>query len=328
MKKNSQSLEIVIPKLFPEEKKRNINKLQNIFDLLLVKDKQDNFIHTSTFVFNANDVEEDNFQHHKEQQPSQPLKYQYVDSVSEETSISIDDLHNNDKKILVLLSEEVWSTYSFKAIERKIDIHQQSLSRALKRLVYLNLIEKTPHGYKLKEKNLSQLISIIQKSQLDDEESLTFGTTSKSRTKKRFSQLIQISIPKKSNIDIIVNRLVGKYFGNLRWFGLIKKETGFTLQWTVINKYGNTESNHNNNNLFQINLNIVSEYIVIETDAKSDIEKINAMSYSNRLVEQITKILKSNLKEEEKEYEIPEEFPIANNYSSTHTNKIKYKSNK
>jgi len=318
MKKNTQSLELLLPNLTFEEKKK-VNNFQNIFDLLLINDKASHN-QISSFAFNINNIEEDTYQ------PLQPLKYQFTDSDNtNESSISIDDLRNNDKKILVLLSEEVWSTYSFKALERKLDIHQQSLSRALKRLEYLNLIEKTPYGYKLKGKNNLPLTSIIQNNQSEVEESLSFET----KTKKRFNQLIQIRIPIKSNIDIIVNHLVGKWFGNLRWFGLIKKETGFTLQWTAINKYSENNYN-NNNNLFQINLNIVSEYIVLETDAISDKEKIDAMSYSNRLVEEITKVLQSNLKEKEEteEYEIPEEFPIPKKYSSTYINKVKYKSNK
>ena len=324
MKKNIQSLELLLPNLIFEEKKK-VNNFQNIFDLLLINDKASHN-QISSFAFNINNIEEDTYQ------PLQPLKYQFTDSDNtNESSISIDDLRNNDKKILVLLGEEVWSTYSFKALERKLDIHQQSLSRALKRLEYLNLIEKTPYGYKLKGKNIFTLTSIIQNNQQEEEESLSFETKIKIKIKKRFNQLIQIRIPIKSNIDTIVNHLVGKWFGNLRWFGLIKKETGFTLQWTSINKYiSSSSNNNNNNNLFQINLNIVSEYIVIETNATSDKEKIDAMSYSNRLVEEITKILRSKLKEKEEteEYEIPEEFPIPKKYSSTYVNKVKYKSNK
>jgi len=324
MKKNIQSLELVLPNLIFEEKKK-VTKLHEIFDLLQVNDKL-NRTPTFTFNFNANNIEEDN---HK---PLQPLKYQHNDSNNnEESSVLFDDLRNNDKKILLLLSEEEWSTYSFKALERKLGIHQQSLSRALKRLEYLNLVEKTPYGYKIKGKNIFPIISIIQNNQVEEqEEPLSFETTTTTtkKTKKRFNQLIQIRIPIKSNIDIIVNRLVGKWFGNLRWLGLVKKEAGFTLQWTAINRY-TSSSNSSNYNLFQINLNIVSEYIVIETDAISDKAKIDAMSYSNRLVEEITKILHSNIKEEEEEeYEIPEEFTIPKKYSSTYTNKIKYKSNK
>src|SRR3954447_20374218 len=195
MKKNIQSLELLLPNLIFEEKKK-VSEFQNIFDLLLINDKaSQNQI--STFAFNANNIEEDTYQ------PLQPLKYQYTGSDNtNESSISIDDLRNNDKKILVLLSEEVWSTYSFKALERKLDIHQQSLSRALKRLEYLNLIEKTPYGYKLKGKNVFPLTSIKQNNQSEEhEESISFET----KPKKRFNQLIQIRIPIKSNIDIIVN---------------------------------------------------------------------------------------------------------------------------
>jgi DNA-binding HxlR family transcriptional regulator len=238
--------------------------------------------------------------------PLQLLQYQ-LGPDEDSYPLSINDLHNNDKKILSLLDEEICSTYSFKAIQRKLDIHQQSLARALKRLVYLELVEKSPTGYKLNKKNMFTS-KAFENSQLVEEEENTEVT----KAKKRFNQLIQMRIPIKTSIELIANRLIGKWFGDLRWFGLIKKETALTLQWIAINKY-------NNKNLFQINVNIVSEYIVIECNAVSDKEKIEAMLYSNRIVNEIMKILQSNLQEE---CEIPKE------YATTFTNKIKYKSNK
>ncbi|HXS59815.1 MAG TPA: hypothetical protein VN703_03275 [Candidatus Sulfopaludibacter sp.] len=238
--------------------------------------------------------------------PLQLLQYQ-LGPDEDSYPLSINDLHNNDKKILSLLDEEICSTYSFKAIQRKLDIHQQSLARALKRLVYLELVEKSPTGYKLNKKNMFTS-KAFENSQLVEEEENTEVT----KAKKRFNQLIQMRIPIKTSIELIANRLIGKWFGDLRWFGLIKKETALTFQWIAINKY-------NNNNLFQINVNIVSEYIVIECNAVSDKEKIEAMLYSNRIVNEIMKILQSNLQEE---CEIPKE------YATTFTNKIKYKSNK
>jgi DNA-binding HxlR family transcriptional regulator len=238
--------------------------------------------------------------------PLQLLQYQ-LGPDEDSYPLSINDLHNNDKKILSLLDEEICSTYSFKAIQRKLDIHQQSLARALKRLVYLELVEKSPTGYKLNKKNMFTS-KAFENSQLVEEEENTEVT----KAKKRFNQLIQMRIPIKTSIELIANRLIGKWFGDLRWFGLIKKETALTFQWIAINKY-------NNNNLFQINVNIVSEYIVIECNAVSDKEKIEAMLYSSRIVNEIMKILQSNLQEE---CEIPKE------YATTFTNKIKYKSNK
>ena len=93
----------------------------------------------------------------------QPLRYNVghgnnadddYDNYDDGCHISIRDLRNNDKNILSLLNEEMGSTYSFKALERKLDIHQQSLARALKRLRHLDLVEKTPNGYRItKNKN-------------------------------------------------------------------------------------------------------------------------------------------------------------------------------
>ena len=202
---------------------------------------------------------------------------------NEKLTISTNDVRNNDKKILSLLRKEMLSTYSFKAIERKLDIHQQSLSRALKRLLELNLIEKTSSGYKLVERNVYNFNPVLEENLLDEEIEID-----KTKKYRKYKQLIQIDIPIKGNIDPIVHHLAGKWFGNLRWFGLIKKETGFRLQWIVVDKYSNKM-------IFQMNISILSEYIIIESDAVSDTEKVEAMYYSNRIMEEITKILQENL---------------------------------
>ena len=185
------------------------------------------------------------------------------------------------------------STYSFKALERKLDIHQQSLSRALKRLLDLDLIEKTSAGYKLVERNVYNFNPILEDNLLNEEIEID-----KSKKHRKYKQIIQIYMPVKSNIEPIVDHLAGKWFGNLRWLGLIKKETGFRLQWIAVDK-------HSSNKIFQINVSILSEYIIIESNAVSDGEKVEAMHYSNRIIEEIIKILQENLLEElkpEKEY--------------------------
>lgn len=208
-------------------------------------------------------------------------------------AINIDNISNNDKNILSLLREDLESVYSFKALERKLDIHQQSLSRALKRLVYMDLVEKTLFGYKLNTKITFSLSSKIQSDQSLEEEEEEYSSLKTKKAKRGFHQLLQLCIPVTSNINAIVNHLVGKWFGDLRWLGLIKRETGFILQWAVINKH-----DENNNNLVQINLVIISEYIVIESNAISDQEKIKAMSNANRLITKLIKILQYDIHEE------------------------------
>jgi predicted transcriptional regulator len=212
---------------------------------------------------------------------------------NDKLTIAINDVRNNDKKILLLLRKEMWSTYSFKALERKLEIHQQSLSRALKRLLDLNLIEKTSSGYKLVERNAYNLNPILDDNLLNEEPEII-----KSKKIRKYKQLVQIYMPVKGNIEAIVDHLTGKWFGNLRWFGLITKETGFRLQWIVVDRYSN-------NKIFQINFSILSEYVIVESDAVSDNEKVEAMYYSNRIIEEIIKVLQENLHEEsipEKEF--------------------------
>ena len=223
---------------------------------------------------------------------------------NDKLTIAINDVRNNDKKILLLLRKEMWSTYSFKALERKLDIHQQSLSRALKRLLDLNLIEKTSSGYKLVERNAYNLNPILDDNLLNDELEII-----KSKKIRKYKQLVQIYMPVKGNIEAIVDHLTGKWFGNLRWFGLITKETGFRLQWIVIDKFSN-------NRIFQINVSILSEYVIVESDAVSDNEKLEAMYYSNRIIKEIIKVLQENLHEES----IPEKkcAPVYTNIKFSH----------
>jgi DNA-binding transcriptional ArsR family regulator len=257
------------------------------------------------------------FKTYDDHEPLQQLSYRLnLNDHGEDNphSPSVNDLHDNDKKILSLLNEEIWSIYSFKALGRKLDMHQQSLSRALKRLMDLGLIEKTTTGYKLTKRNAFFSNTITGYSQPGGEEEGQQELYKTEKSRKRLNQLIQISIPIRTDTESIANNLAGKWFGNLRWIGLIKKQAGLTLQWVAINKYSNKK-------LFQINVHIVSEYIVMESDAASDKEKIEAMSYSNRIIKEMTKILQSNLQQE---CEIPNDIAISQDNIQKYANKIKH----
>lgn len=177
-----------------------------------------------------------------------------------------EDLHGNDTKVLSLLNEE-GSRYSFKGIMRRLGMHQQSLSRALHRLEEMGLVEKSQTGYRLSRVGESAAAKAAI-------------TLPKGRP---YIQLLQTYIP----IDIrpaqIVRALVGKWFGNLRWIGLIESGTGFTLQWA------------SQDGTFQINLRMVADYVVIETNAASEKEKVQAMVGSYAIHQQIAKILQDRL---------------------------------
>lgn len=191
------------------------------------------------------------------------------DAHDSQDSLSATDFHDNDNKILALLNE-AGSNYSFKGLMRKLNLHQQSLSRALHRLEEMEFVEKSPLGYQLSK----------------------VGATAMSRTEllqqhkpkgSEYMQLLQTYIPLNVKASEVMRNLIGKWFKNLRWIGMIRSDTGYMLQWT------------SDDGSFQINLRLIADYIVIETNASTEKEKVQAMVGSYTIYEQITKILQSRL---------------------------------
>lgn len=183
--------------------------------------------------------------------------------VSQEDSPSASDFHNNDSKVLTILNE-AGSNYSFKGLMRKLNLHQQSLSRALHRLEEMGLVEKTQEGYKLRKMNLPNL------------QRQPKGTD--------YMQLLQTYIPVNVKASEVVRHLVGKWFKNLRWLGMIESATGYTLQWA------------SEDGTFQINLRLISDYIVIETNASTEREKVQSMAGSYAIYQQITKAIENRIR--------------------------------
>lgn len=185
-------------------------------------------------------------------------------------SLSATDFHNNDNKILALLNED-GSNYSFKGLMRKLNLHQQSLSRALRRLEEMELVEKSPVGYRLSKAGATAMSRI----ELLQQQHKPKG--------REYMQLLQTYIPLNIKASEVMHHLIGRWFKNLRWIGMIRSDTGYTLQWT------------SDDGAFQINLRLIADYIVIETNASTEKEKVQAMVGSYTIYEQITKVMQSRL---------------------------------
>jgi DNA-binding HxlR family transcriptional regulator len=184
--------------------------------------------------------------------------------------ISATDFHNNDNKILALLNE-AGSNYSFKGLMRKLNLHQQSLSRALHRLEEMELVEKSPVGYRLSKAGASAMSRI----ELLQQQHKPKG--------REYMQLLQTYIPLNVKAPEVMRPLIGRWFKNLRWIGMIRSDTGYTLQWT------------SDDGSFQVNLRLIADYIVIETNASTEKEKMQAMVGSYTIYEQITRAMQSRL---------------------------------
>ena len=193
--------------------------------------------------------------------------------IDDSTGVSLDDFQANDKKVLSILNQDndlADNQYTFNGLARKLGMHQQSLSRALHRLESSGLVEKSEAGYR-PSKNLRSIL--VKRSRLDLE------NLSKKISKQhlQFVQVLQLYIPSTVEVEEIVNKLVGKWFGDLRWIGLIDGDGGYVLQWA-------------NGDKLQVNLKIVSRYAIVESNAIGDKSKAEAMVSAYHIFEQITKI--------------------------------------
>lgn len=192
--------------------------------------------------------------------------------VNEDYSISITDLRQSDIDILKILSENedenTIATFSFNGLKIKLNLHQEILSRSLKRLKELGLIYKTKLGYK-STKNGKIIISKLKR------------ISNEKRSNLKYTQIMQVSVPFRLPNQQIVQNLSGKWFSNLRWIGMIQNVTGYQLKWKDIEDF------------IEIVLYLSNNNIIIETnDNPVNISK--AFGYSTSIIESIGNVIIEN----------------------------------
>ena len=158
-------------------------------------------------------------------------------------------------------------------MKRKLNVHQQSLARALARLEELGLVEKSDAGYGL-NKNAEVFTSsgkIVKKpSRIFSKSSINF-------------QLLHASIPVQIEVEQILIGLHGKWFDKYRFVELKKTNNGYALKWV------------NEATSFELTLIIIGNYCVIETNAISGESRLEAMFGASRIIKAITTILQRKL---------------------------------
>jgi predicted transcriptional regulator len=167
-----------------------------------------------------------------------------------------DEPRPNDSKVLDALSENN-SIYTFSGIMRKIGMHQETLSRSLQRLSEQDLVQKSQNGYKLSKKG-----TILKKQ---------------TRSKTHFTPILSAYLPSDVDITKLIDGMAGRWFKNLRWIAMIENKDEHLLQWT------------DESGLFQINLRVVPNSIIIETNAKKNKQVTAALISVSRIVEEVFK---------------------------------------
>ena len=109
-------------------------------------------------------------------------------------------LRESDREVLELLRNEPASSVGFQGLKRRLHLHPEKLSRALRRLERDDLVEKTDLGYRIGERARELLTPTAMK-------------------------------PANPSIPILQTFLRGKWFGALRWYGLMETPEELTLSW-------------------------------------------------------------------------------------------------
>lgn len=181
-------------------------------------------------------------------------------------SIALNELHDNDNKILLLLkgNSNGDPIYTFNGLVRELNMHQQSLSRSIKRLIDLGLIEQIKHyGYRLTElgRHLGKAATSMKSNNVY----------------RKYTQLAYLDMQiTKFDIDSITSKLAGKWFENLRWVGKINDSGVSVLKWK---RYDNS---------FGINVTIMQGSLIIESDASLQKEIIEAARTIPKIIAMVT----------------------------------------
>lgn len=195
--------------------------------------------------------------------------------VNEDDYISVNDLRQSDIDILEILfdngDENTIATFTFNGLKIRSNLHQEILSRSLKRLKELGLVDKNKTGYNLNKKGkllFSELKKILYEKRINQ---------------TKYTQIIQLSVPFQIPNQQIVQNLSGKYFGSLRWIGMIQNIRGYQLKWKDIEDF------------MEIILYLSNNNIIIETNEFKGLNISKAFSYSTKIIESIGSIgMKNN----------------------------------
>jgi hypothetical protein len=113
-----------------------------------------------------------------------------------------------DDRVLVAL-QELHGRIAFSGLRRVLKAHPESLSRALRRLEREGLVERTDGGYRL----------------------LAPEPRVEAPTNDELRPIARVEVPLGMAPEAILGRLSGRWYGNLRWVGVIDRPSGRLLAW-------------------------------------------------------------------------------------------------
>jgi len=122
------------------------------------------------------------------------------------------DLDQREREVLKLLSSEQNAHFSFQGLRRRLGLHQETLTRTLKRLEEAHVIERSPEGYKLKGAVNNYSFAV---------------QTNQSLAKP----IIDAYLPSQVDVTVLFQKLRGRWFSNFRWLGYSHDGNQLSMSW-------------------------------------------------------------------------------------------------
>ncbi len=182
------------------------------------------------------------------------------------------DLDDREREVLKLLSSEQNAYFSFQGLRRRLGLHQETLTRTLKRLEQARVIERSPDGYKLKGNGYTFTVQTNQ-------------TLAKA--------IIDACLPSQVDVTVLFQKLRGRWFSNFRWLGYSHDGTQLSMSW--ISEDGR----------LQLQARISGGKITIGADSYTNQNESEQIAAAYQLFDHITKVA-------EEMVQTPSQPPVAN----------------
>jgi len=102
--------------------------------------------------------------------------------------------------------------FSFQGLRRRLGLHQETLTRTLKRLEEAHVIERTQDGYKLRQNRNTFSLNIHP-------------------AEAYAKPVIDAYLPANINVTVLFQKLRGHWFSDFRWLGYSQEGTQLSMTW-------------------------------------------------------------------------------------------------
>jgi hypothetical protein len=155
-----------------------------------------------------------------------------------------------------MLSKESDATYTFQGLKRRLGLHQEKLTRILRRLEDDNLVAKTEEGYRTLKQSRKTPHHLVEGE-----------------------PVIRGQLPPGLDSLVVLERIKGRWFKNFRWVGYSNSNDGLSLYWI-------TEDNR-----FEVRVQLSPSEILVWSQQTNMVESSSPVASAYELFDRMTRML-------------------------------------